>query len=95
MIVPILKMQSKHNIKTVLNISNPLSYKSIKLLMTCIPTWCKKLCLCDPKSPTLSRTSDTTETRNPYVIKVIVLACFTYIDIFKFIKSLLTYWQEF
>ena len=49
----------------------------------------------DPKSGTLSRTSDTTETRNPYVIKVIVLACFTYIDIFKFIKSLLTYWQEF
>ena len=45
----------------------------------------------DPKFRTLSRTSDTTETRNPYVIKVIVLACFTYIDIFKFIKSLLTY----
>jgi hypothetical protein len=34
------------------------------------------------KSRTLSRTSDTTETRNPCVIKVIVLACFTYIDIF-------------
>ena len=45
----------------------------------------------DPKSRTLSRTSDTTETRNPCVIKVILLACFTYIDIFKFIKSLLTY----
>ena len=45
----------------------------------------------DPKSRTLSRTSDTTETRNPCVIKVISLACFTYIDIFKFIKSLLTY----
>jgi hypothetical protein len=29
-----------------------------------------------------SRTSDTTETRNPCVIKVILLACFTYIDIF-------------
>ena len=36
----------------------------------------------DPKSRTLSRTSDTTETRNPCVIKVILLACFTYIDIF-------------
>ena len=32
---------------------------------------------------------------NPGVIKVILLACFTYIDIFKLIKSLLTYWQEF
>jgi hypothetical protein len=30
----------------------------------------------DPKS----RTSDTTETRNPCVIKVISLDCFTYID---------------
>ena len=39
----------------------------------------------------LSRTSDTTETRNPCVTKVILLACFTDIDIFKFIKSLLTY----
>ena len=29
-----------------------------------------------------SRTFDTTETRNPCVIKVILLACFTYIDIF-------------
>ena len=47
------------------------------------------------KSRTLSRTSDTTETRNPYVIKVILLACFTYIDILKFIKFILTYWQEF
>ena len=36
----------------------------------------------DPKSRTLSRTSDTSETRNPCVIKVILLACFTYIDIF-------------
>jgi hypothetical protein len=36
----------------------------------------------DPKSRTLSRTSDTTQTRNPCVIKVILLACFTYIDIF-------------
>jgi hypothetical protein len=36
----------------------------------------------DPKSRTLSCTSNTTETRNPYVIKVILLACFTYIDIF-------------
>ena len=36
----------------------------------------------DPKSRTLSRTSDTTETRNLCVIKVILLACFTYIDIF-------------
>jgi hypothetical protein len=34
------------------------------------------------KSRTLSRTCDTTETRNPRVIKVILLACFTYIDIF-------------
>jgi hypothetical protein len=31
---------------------------------------------------TLSCMSDTTETRNPCVIKVIVLACFTYIDNF-------------
>ena len=38
----------------------------------------------DPKSRTLSRTSDITETRNPCVIKVILLACSTYIDIFKF-----------
>ena len=45
----------------------------------------------DAKSRTLSRTSDTTETRNPCVIKVILLACSTYIDIFKFIKSLLIY----
>jgi hypothetical protein len=29
------------------------------------------------------------------VIKVILLACFTYIDIFNLFKSLLTYWQEF
>ena len=36
----------------------------------------------DPKSRTLSRTSDTTEIRNPCVIKVILLACFTYLDIF-------------
>jgi hypothetical protein len=36
----------------------------------------------DTKSRTLSRTSDTTETRNPIVINVILLACFTYIDIF-------------
>ena len=36
----------------------------------------------DPNSRTLSRTSDTTETRNPCVAKVILLACFTYIDIF-------------
>ena len=42
------------------------------------------------KSRTLSRTSDTTETRNPCVIKVILLAYFTYINILKFIKSLLT-----
>jgi hypothetical protein len=41
----------------------------------------------DPKSCT----SDTTETRNTCVIKVILLACFTYIDIFKLIKSLPTY----
>jgi hypothetical protein len=32
-----------------------------------------------------------TETWNLCVIKVILLACFTYIDIFIFIKSLLTY----
>jgi hypothetical protein len=38
----------------------------------------------DNKSRTLSRTSDTTETRNPIVIKAILLACFTYIAIFKF-----------
>ena len=36
----------------------------------------------DPKPLTLSRTSDTTETRNPCAIKVILLACFTYTDIF-------------
>ena len=48
----------------------------------------------DAKSQTLSPTSDTTETRNLCVIKVILLACSTDIDIFKFIKSLLTYWQE-
>ena len=36
----------------------------------------------DPKSRTLSCTSDTTETRNPCAIKVILLACFIYIDIF-------------
>ena len=36
----------------------------------------------DPKFRTPFRTSDTTETRNPCVIKVILLACFTYIDIF-------------
>ena len=46
---------------------------------------------CAPKSCALSRTSDTTETRNPCVIKVILLACITYIDIFKLINSLLTY----
>ena len=34
------------------------------------------------KSRTLSRTFDATKTRNPGVIKVILLACFTYIDIF-------------
>jgi hypothetical protein len=38
----------------------------------------------DTKSRTLSRTSDTTDTRYPIVIKVILLACFTYIAIFKF-----------
>jgi hypothetical protein len=38
----------------------------------------------DPKSRTLSRTSDTTETWNPCVIKVILLASSTYIAIFKF-----------
>ena len=40
------------------------------------------------KSRTLSRTSDrdTTETRNPCVIKVILLACFTYIDIFNLLN---------
>ena len=43
------------------------------------------------KSRTLSRTSDTTETRNPCVIKVILLTCFTYIDIFKFKSLILTY----
>jgi hypothetical protein len=36
----------------------------------------------DPEISYLSRTSDTTETRNPCVIKVILLAYFTYIDIF-------------
>ena len=38
----------------------------------------------DPKSRTLSRTSDTTETWNPCVKKVILLASSTYIAIFKF-----------
>ena len=42
----------------------------------------------DPKSRTLSRTSDTW---NPCVIKVMLLVYFTYIDSFKFIKCLLTY----
>ena len=42
----------------------------------------------DTKSWTLSCTSDTTETQNLCVIKVILLACSTYIAIFK---SLLTY----
>ena len=37
----------------------------------------------DAKSRTLSRSSDTTETLNPCV-KVILLACSTNIDIFKF-----------
>ena len=32
-------------------------------------------CKGDPKSCTLSRTSDTSKTRNPCVIKVILLAC--------------------
>jgi hypothetical protein len=49
----------------------------------------------DHKSRTLSRTSDTTEARKQCVIKAILLACSTYINIFKFIKSLLTYWQDF
>jgi hypothetical protein len=44
------------------------------------------------RSCTLSRTSDTTDTRNPCLIKVILLACSTYIDIFLFINSLLTYY---
>ena len=38
----------------------------------------------DAKSWTSSRTPDITETRNPCVIKVILLACSTYIDIFQF-----------
>ena len=38
----------------------------------------------DAKSQTLTRTSDITETRNPCVIKVILLACSTNIDIFKY-----------
>ena len=38
------------------------------------------------KSRTLSRTSDTTETRNPCVIKVILLTCFTYIDFFNLLN---------
>ena len=38
----------------------------------------------DAKSRILSRMSDITETRNPCVIKVNLLACSTYIDIFKF-----------
>jgi hypothetical protein len=37
----------------------------------------------DPKSRTLSRTSDTTETRNLCVIQVILLACFTYSEYHK------------
>ena len=36
----------------------------------------------DPNSRTLSRTFDITETQNSCVIKVILLACFTCIDIF-------------
>ena len=38
----------------------------------------------DAKSRTLSHTFDTTETRKPCVIKDILLAFSTYIDIFKF-----------
>ena len=38
----------------------------------------------DAKSRILSCTSDITETRNPCVIKIILLPCSTYIDIFKF-----------
>jgi hypothetical protein len=38
----------------------------------------------DAKSRILSRTSNITKTRNPCVIKVILLACSTYIDISKF-----------
>ena len=41
-------------------------------------------CKSDAKFRTLSRASDITETWNPCVIKVILLACSTYIDIFKF-----------
>ena len=40
----------------------------------------------DPKSRTLSRTSDTIETRNPCVMKIILLACFTYTDIFNLLN---------
>jgi hypothetical protein len=38
----------------------------------------------DAKYRALSRTSNITETRNQCVIKVILLVCSTYIDIFKF-----------
>ena len=38
----------------------------------------------DTNSRTLSRTSNTTETRNPMCNKRHLLACFTYIAIFKF-----------
>ena len=45
----------------------------------------------DPKSRTLSRTSDTTETRNPCVLKVILLSCSTYI----YIAIFKCYWISF
>ena len=45
------------------------------------------------KSRTLSRTSDTTETRNPCVIKVILLACFTYIVLLIFFNLLNLFWH--
>ena len=47
----------------------------------------------DPKSRTLSRTSDTTETQNPCVIKVILLACFTYIVLLIFFNLLNLFWH--
>jgi hypothetical protein len=47
-------------------------------------------CKGDPKSCTLSHMSDSTETRNLCVIKVILLACFNYIDIFN---SLNLFWH--
>ena len=64
--------------KKILHIVNTFRVKHTQL-MKILLTYKRKG---DPQSRTLSRTSDTTETRNPCVMKVILLAFSTYIDIF-------------